>query len=267
MIILKLGGSLLTDKREKFSVRKGVLERVAKEIKIGAKDGLIIVHGGGSFGHPIATEYKLEKGMKDRNQIIGVALTRKAMGEFNQRVIESLVRHDIPAVAVQPSANIICRDGRISEMDTGVIERFLELGLVPVLYGDVVLDKNRGFCVLSGDQIISYLAEHLEAEKVILCADVDGVFDKNPKEFKDAQLIDKINASNFEEVLSKLKTPSGDVTGGVKGKVLELVRLANRGIESVIINGSIPDRLKGALMGEEVIGTRIEGGAYGKNRF
>jgi len=78
MIILKLGGSLLTDKRRKFSFRFEVMKRVAQEIKeSGAR--LVVVHGGGSFGHPLAVEYKLAEGIVSEEQLRGVALTRAAM--------------------------------------------------------------------------------------------------------------------------------------------------------------------------------------------
>ena len=62
MMILKLGGSLLTDKRKERSLREEDLKRIGKEIAEGAqaiKGGLVIVHGGGSFGHPLASKYDL----------------------------------------------------------------------------------------------------------------------------------------------------------------------------------------------------------------
>ncbi|MFQ5975529.1 MAG: isopentenyl phosphate kinase [Candidatus Hydrothermarchaeales archaeon] len=260
MIILKLGGSLITDKTKKFSVRHEVLKKLAEEIKSGTKDELLIVHGGGSFGHPIADEYGLNRGFKDKDQIKGVALTRKAMDELNLYVVKALVDADIPAVAVQPSSNIICKNGRIEEINISTIKRFIKMGMVPVLYGDVVLDTKLGFCILSGDQIISYLARYLKPKRGILCVDVDGIHDKDPKGFKDAVLIKEINKTNRDKALSKLEETPGDVTGGIKGKVLELINLADSGVESIVINGLVAGRLEDALMGREVTGTLIKGG-------
>ncbi|MEE8402745.1 MAG: isopentenyl phosphate kinase, partial [Candidatus Hydrothermarchaeaceae archaeon] len=164
--------------------------------------------------------------------------------------------HKRPVGAIQPSANIICKKGRIEDLDTGIIKRFLELGTIPVLFGDVVLDKDFGFCILSGDQITTFLAEKFKADRVIFAADVDGIYDKNPRRFDDAKLIPKI-ASDDKDVLNSIKTREGDVTGGMKGKVMEIIALAEKGTPSQIINALVPGRLKKALAGEDVTGTLV----------
>lgn len=256
MIILKLGGSLITDKTRQFKVREDVLERLADEIKDGAKGDLVIVHGGGSFGHPVANKYRLQDGFKNKEQIEGIVLTRRAMGELSRSVVNTFHEHKLPVVAIQPSANIICKKGRIEDIDIGIIKRFLELGTIPILFGDVVLDKDFGFCILSGDQITTVLAEKLKADRVIFAADVDGIYDRNPTKFDDAKLIPKI-ASDDKDVLNGLKTREGDVTGGMKGKVKEIIALAERGTPSQIINAMVPGRLKKALSGEKVTGTLV----------
>ncbi len=263
MIILKLGGSLITEKDKRFSAREDVLVNLAKEIKESGRKDMIIIHGGGSFGHPVAAEYGLEKGLKRKEQVEGIAITRKAMLTLNQIVLEALIKAGVPATAVSPSSCIYCEDGRITRMDIDVVKGFREIGLIPVLFGDVVLDSSRGVCILSGDQIISHLAEHLKAEKVILCADVDGVFDSDPKTNEGATLIKEIGPSNYREVLSGLEVAEGDVTGSIKGKVSELLELGRRGTESQVINGLAAGRLKSALSGKEVTGTIIRSGEYG----
>jgi isopentenyl phosphate kinase len=126
---------------------------------------------------------------------------------------------------------------------------------VPVLYGDVVLDRKKSFCVLSGDQIASYLALKLKAEKIIFAIDVDGIYDKDPKKFKNAKLLSKISGP---EILNALESPQKDVTLGIKGKLSELIKLAEKGIESQVVNGLKAGRLRKALKGERVIGTTIK---------
>ncbi len=271
MILLKLGGSLLTDKAKPFSIRSAVLQRVASEISC-AKEPLVIVHGGGSFGHPLAKKYGLQEGLKDEKQLRGVALTREAMGKLNQLAVEALIKKGVNAVSLQTSAVAVCEDKRIKNFRTEALKKFLALGFVPVLYGDVVCDQKLGFCILSGDQIILHLAQELKPEKIILASDVDGVFEQDPKKFRNARLIEEINENNYDEVLDKIRTVGStkggigivgsDVTGSIKGKLIELLRLASLGYESQIINALVPRRLKKALLGLEVKGTKIRKGSY-----
>lgn len=258
MIILKLGGSLLTHKNEKFSLRREVLQRVAAEVKA-AREPMVIVHGGGSFGHPVAEEHGLQEGYKNHSQIKGVALTRKAMNEFNKAVVDALLDAGLRAFSLQTSALTVCKGGRLSSFDAKVVEGFLNLGLTPVLYGDVVLDETQGFCILSGDRIVTYLSRLLKPSSIILAIDRDGIFDRDPGE---GVLIEEINEDNYMKVLDSLDSPRGDVTGGLRGKLYELLVLAKEGRESLVVNGLVPGRLRKALLGDEVKGTRIKGGKY-----
>ena len=260
MIILKLGGSLLTHKNEKFSLREGVLQRAAAEIKP-AREPLIVVHGGGSFGHPLAKEYELQEGYKDPAQIMGVALTRRAMTEFNKAVVEALMDADMNVVSLQTSALAMCDGGKLQAFNTEALEGFLNLGLTPVLYGDVVLDAKQSFCILSGDRIVTHLSRRLKPRSIILAIDRDGIFDRDPGH-EDAVLVEEINEDNYKKVLSNLGSPREDVTGGLRGKLVELLLLAGEGKESFIVNGLAPGRLSKALLGDEVKGTRIKRGNY-----
>jgi isopentenyl phosphate kinase len=260
MNVLKLGGSLLTHKEERFSLREGILEKLGNEIQM-AKDPTVVIHGGGSYGHPLAQEYKLQFGYKDPSQIKGVVLTRNAMTEFNRVVVEALSNVGLNAVSLQTSSLAICNQKKILTFNTDLITGFLKLGLLPVLYGDVVLDHKQGFCILSGDRIVTYLSKHLKPNRIILAIDKAGIFDRDPVE-DGATLIKEVNQDNYREVLTILSKASKDVTGGLKGKLSELLILASEGMESVIINGLVPGRLSKALLGNQVKGTRIKGGSY-----
>ncbi len=260
MIILKLGGSLITDKSKKFVIREEVVARVAKEIVESGvtKKGLMIVHGGGSFGHPLAKEYGLDKGITNPSQLKGVALTRVAMTKLNLYTVEALVNESIPAVAVQTSAIAMNKSRRIETFDLGFINWLLSSNMVPVIYGDVVADSEQEYSILSGDQIVSYLTKQFEPERIILATDVDGVFDKDPK--RDSESKEKAKHISFlsnRELASIDFGDKNDVTGGIKGKLIELLELAEEGYESVIINAHRNGRLRKALSGIEVKGTRV----------
>jgi isopentenyl phosphate kinase len=109
--------------------------------------------------------------------------------------------------------------------------------------------------VLSGDQIINYLALHLKASRVILGTDVDGIYNRNPKNHPQAKLIPLFRSKDDLQYPGESNTK--DVTGGMGGKLNELLELAEQGIGSEIINADHEGRLEQALKGEMVTGTRI----------
>ena len=86
--IIKLGGSFLTDKNNPYSVRKQAIESSIQQIIQASSiqnNKTIIVHGGGSFGHPMALKYKIHQGLDNEmpNQDLGLALTHHKMEELN----------------------------------------------------------------------------------------------------------------------------------------------------------------------------------------
>lgn len=259
-LIVKLGGSVITDKGKKFSVRRDALERLARELT-SAEGPLVVVHGGGSFGHPLASEYDLDSGYKEERQLMGFSLTHRAMERLNAQVIEALQGAGLPAVAIQPSACSVVEDGRIVFMELRALRKLLELGLIPVTYGDTVPDLARGMSILSGDQLVVYLAKELGAQRVILGVDVEGVYTGDPKVDREAKLIPKITPESWAKVgksISGAQAP--DVTGGMANKVRELLKLAQGGIEAQMIDATKPDVLKRAISGERELGTRITKG-------
>jgi isopentenyl phosphate kinase len=257
-LIVKLGGSVITDKRRRFAVNRSTLKRLASELA--AVEGpLVVVHGGGSFGHPMASKYKIDEGYKSGQQLMGLSLTHRAMERLNAHVIEALQKAGLPAIAVQPSACAVVSDGRIQSMELTPVKKLLELGLVPVLYGDAVPDLSRGMCILSGDQLIAYLARELGAGRVILGVNVDGVYAGDPKVDRNAELVPEITPANWPEVAESIGSAGGeDVTGGMANKVRELLALAERGVEAEIVNATKSGTIKRAILGERGLGTRVK---------
>lgn len=257
VLAIKLGGSAITKKDEKFSVRKKVLERVAEELASIQKK-FFLVHGGGSFGHPLASEYDLTSGYSEKRQLMGFSKTHRAMERLNSKVVEALLNSGQPAVQMQTSACAIVKDERIVSIELQNIQKLLDLGISPVLYGDVVPDLSRGISILSGDQLISFLAQKLEASKVILGTDIKGVFTSDPKRSDKYELIPKITPESWEKISHRIDFyPERDETGGMKNKVDVLIDLAKRGIESQIINLKKPGNLKQAILTDKRIGTKI----------
>ena len=266
MIILKLGGSVLTKKDSNYAeVNYENLDRIANEIQNSflAKDsnhdfadGLIIVHGAGSFGHPPAQKYQIGKPFnldEYSEKRIGFSKTQNCVKKLNTIICNCLVSKKIPCVSIQPSSFITTNNKRIDNFNLDLLAKYLDEGFVPIIYGDVVLDSSLKIAVLSGDQILQYIAKNLtsyEINEIILGTDVDGVFTKNPKKHVDAKLIRKVSSLEDIEVLDS--TTNIDVTGGMVGKIKELLKLADLGIESKIINANKKGSIANALLNKKV---------------
>jgi isopentenyl phosphate kinase len=258
-IVLKIGGSVITDKDGELSARTEVINRLSEEIARAKSPNLIIVHGGGSFGHPAASRHAIKEGSKSESQKIGFAETHHVMTVLNGLVMDSLVWHDIPAISIAPSSCVITEAGRIKTFDDNALRMLLNMGFVPVLYGDVTLDEKIGFTVLSGDQLASHLAVRFDATRIVFGVDTDGLFNSDPKTNKHAKLYSHLTLEELINAKERLGFPTKtDVTGGMYGKVSEIARAVEKGIPTKIVNASKPNRVYKALLGEDTEGTVIE---------
>ena len=257
--ILKLGGSAITDKTKPFLAREDVIKRVAKEIVKANPKHLIIIHGGGSFGHPLAKKYRLKEGFKEKNQIKGFAETRWMMMILHKLILDSLISNGVNAVSFPPFSFVETTNQRISHMDVSILKKILKFGLVPVLHGDVVVDRKLGFTILSGDQLAARLAIDLKAEKIVLATDVDGVYTSNPKTNPNAKMISQLSLSSIKETLRMEKDVSTmDVTGTMVGKLKEMVPAVNFGVKVFLVNALKNGRIYKALKGLKVKGTILK---------
>ena len=257
-IILKLGGSAITRKEKALTPRIGVIKRLAKEIARAKVAPLIVLHGGGSFGHPAAEKYRLTSGLDDPSQLIGFVETHEAMVSLNRLVVNALIENGVPALGMPPSSFMLMKQGKIQILGMKTLKEAINKGLVPVLYGDVAFDLEKGFNILSGDKIASFLATKLDARRIVMAVDVDGVFTDDPKIEPAAELIPRLTLDEIERLRAKIGgSRSPDVTGGMFGKISELADPVERGIEALIVNALKPDNIYRALRGGEVIGTKV----------
>ncbi|ELY83268.1 isopentenyl phosphate kinase [Natrinema gari] len=220
MIVLKLGGSVITEKNRAETLDGDALERAADAIaaaRAGDAADLVVVHGGGSFGHHNASEHGVTttEGTRDANAALDI---HGAMTTLNRFVLGRLLERDVQAVPVHPFSTAH-RDGDGTlDLPTGQVETMLAEGFVPVLHGDVIAHAGAGATVVSGDELVAALARALEADRIGLCSTVPGVLDD-----EDA-VIDRID--DFETVADVLgASEATDVTGGMAGKVQTLLDL------------------------------------------
>ncbi|MDI6825859.1 MAG: isopentenyl phosphate kinase [Candidatus Aenigmarchaeota archaeon] len=267
LILVKLGGSVITDKSKPFTEDINTIKRLAKEIHEAREEKkfkLIIGHGGGSYPHTYAEIFRTNEGVMNKRSYEGIAKVQDAASILNRIIVNQLINAGENAVSINPSSCTIAENGTIKRMFLEPIEKLLDFDMVPVPYGDVCLDSKKGCCILSTEGILSYLAKEFNKDKkykvsrVLLCGRVGGVFNDNPDENPDAELIPIITQKNIKKIESVLKGSSGiDVTGGMMHKVKMMLELTELGIESEVINVKKSGILKRALLGEKGLGTII----------
>ena len=243
-VLLKLGGSVVTDKSGDCAVNEETLSRCAAML-VEAEFAGLVIHGAGSCGHPEARRYDLARGA-DRGNREGIAVTHEAVGSLNRAFVRVFRAAGLEAIGVPPLGACTADEGRIVSFELEPLRLLLGLGCVPVLHGDVVMDRAKGACIVSGDQLVSYLAPRLGITRIGLATDVPGVL-------AEGVAIPRISRSTAADLVIGASTRT-DVTGGMQGKVQELLRLADTGISSHVF---ALDRLGDFLRGAPHGGTEI----------
>lgn len=258
LIFIKLGGSLITDKRNERTYRREIVESIGYELHTILKTRpdmrILLGHGSGSFGHIIAKQHNTINGVQSPEQWRGFAQVGVVASELNQLVANTLSQIGVPVWRIQPSASAVAQNGTLESMSLTSISTAIEQGLVPLVYGDVAVDRVRGGTIISTETIFFYLARHFPVSQILLLGEVDGVYDAT------GQVIPIITSANFDNIKQALQGASGvDVTGGMYTKVADMLHLAKTvaGLNIRIVNGTVPSILRKTLLEETSVGTSI----------
>lgn len=266
LILLKLGGSVITDKTKPFTARTDVIERLAQEInnaftERGDDLQLIIGHGSGSFGHEVAAKHRTHQGAVGPDSWLGFAEVAHAAAELNHLVVNALRRAGVPAMRFQPSASMRTRGEQLMYFETFPLKEALKHGLVPVVYGDVSVDAAQGMSIVSTEVLFDNLARELTPNRIVLTGQVDGVYEADPTTNPAAEMIEDIDRNNWDEVEAMLSGSHGtDVTGGMFTKVRDMYRLtlAMPPMQAMIMSAEAPGNVEAVLKGQMVsFGTLI----------
>lgn len=277
LVLIKLGGSILTRKSSLGGIRYDNMKRIAKEIAEIARDHrVVVVHGGGSFGHPLARLYHIYgRGRRSpassdlRWRSEGASAIQRSMLRLNAALIGALVDAGIAALSVPGGVLVELYDGELEAFHPGSIERYLAAGLTPVTFGDVAPDRHRGLAIVSGDTLVLALAETIQPDLVIFATDQEGIYDQDPAEHRDARLETDVDSDDLRRLAGTLIEGSGDrvdATGGMILKIHELADIADLGIDAAVVSGLEPGRIGALVRGEEVPSTRIRATIPGRLR-
>lgn len=259
LVFVKLGGSLITDKRRESTVRAGTLRLLAEELHavLTAKPDLrlLLGHGSGSFGHWEASRYNTRAGVRTPAEWRGFTQVSAAVLRLNRIVVDTFTRADVPVLSLQPSASAVAEDGRLVSLALLPIQRALDAGLIPLVFGDAVFDSVRGGTILSTEDMFFYLTPLLRPARILLFGNAPGVLDDR------RAVIPLITPGTYAQVEPFLRGAGGvDVTGGMADKVTHMMALvqAAPGLSVHILTGIESGNLTRALLEPESFsGTHI----------
>lgn len=259
VVLVKLGGSLITDKSKALTPRPATIRRLGKEMKearlLDKKLIVILAHGSGSFGHIPASKYGTARGFVSDRGRLGACVTHDIAAQINRIVIKELLSAGLPVASLSPSSIFVSNDGKINTGFFDSLQAMVGKAIIPVLYGDVIWDSARGSSIFSGEKSLGLVAKYLlslgwKIDREIQCGSEEGVLEYG-------KIIPLITPANFPSIKKFLSgSEQTDVTGGMLHKVNEALELASHGVETIIISGKI-GRLKHSLLGRQTIGTYI----------
>jgi isopentenyl phosphate kinase len=260
LVLLKLGGSLITDKTQPHKVLPEVLERLALEILDALhrrpEMRLLLGHGSGSFGHIPASQYQTHQGVSSEEGWRGFVEVWREAAALNHFVMEALWLVGLPALSLPASAALTAEQRQVAAWNLEPVQMALQNGLLPVVYGDVIFDRSLGGTILSTEELFIYLARQLKPDAVLLAGIEAGVWADFPA---CTTLFPKITPANFTQVTAALGgSAATDVTGGMESKVSAMLSLVEEqpGLQVRIFSGREPGWVRQALLGADV-GTLI----------
>ncbi len=251
MILVKLGGSVVTNKEKALSVRKRAVDAISKSMRR-IKEPLVAVHGGGSYGHYWSVRYDMHT-RPARYGAYGVSVVKNSMVELDRVIIDSMVRARLCPYCMPPAA--------FMRGDRAVPDRIREMGeiagsgMIPVTYGDALWYGRKRSYILSGDRIMTHLARVLRPRLAVFAVNVDGVY----SDLGSGSLIREIGGQSV-----RVSEAGMDVTGGMGRKLEEAARISRLGVPVFFVNGNRPERIVNAVSRGRFEGTLLA--ARGRRR-
>jgi len=260
LIFLKLGGSLITNKDIPFSARKETLKRlgfeIARSIDMFPKLELLIGHGSGSFGHSAAAQFGTRAGIRSVEDWLGFQKVWLAAHQLNQIVINEFLDIGLPIISLPVSSSLVSKNSKVYKWNTYSIISSLENHLLPIVFGDVVIDRELGATIFSTEELFSYLVTILHPNRILLAGKENGVYSDYPH---NQDLIPLITPDSYPSISNKIDASASiDVTGGMASKVRNMLNLITieKNLTIDIFSGEGENNLYKIISGEK-FGTRL----------
>lgn len=230
LIFLKLGGSLITNKDIPFSARKKTIKRLGKEIALAIEDvpdlKLLIGHGSGSFGHSAASQFGTRFGILENKDWFEYQKVWLAAHQLNQLVINIFSKLGLPVVSLPASAALVSKKHKVEKWVIEPIIASLENNLLPIVFGDVVIDMEIGTTIYSTEDLFSHLAAIIHPDRILLAGLQNGVYKDYPI---CRELITSITPNTYPTISKYINgSASTDVTGGMASKVQKMLSVVEK---------------------------------------
>ena len=242
MILIKLGGSIITNKERPLSARRKTIENILKQIKK-INEPKIIVHGGGSYGHYWSVKYDMHT-KPAKYDARGVAIVKNSMIELNKIILDTAVKNRINAYCLPPTDFMNGNKSIKNKILT--MNDISKSGLIPITFGDALWFGQKKSYILSGDVIMTTIAKVLKPRLSVFVLNVDGVYSN----LKTKKLI-----YDFKKEKPTISINKMDVTGGMTRKIAEAVKISRSGLNVFFTNGNKPQRITDAVTGKKFEGT------------
>lgn len=247
LILIKLGGSVITFKEKPLAANFEAIRNISYTLA-SVKTPIILIHGGGSFGHYWSVRYNIHS-KPDQYDSHGISIVHESMIALNQIIVNSMIKVGMNPYTIIPSMFIY--DHKPITKKIKELKSIVESSVIPITFGDVVYIENKMYSILSGDALMSLLSKILRPSKVIFTLNVDGIY----KDMKNREILKELknnNSARFSKVIQ-------DVTGGMRRKVIEALKISDIGIDVMMVNGLKPERIINAITGIGFEGTLVKG--------
>ena len=184
---------------------------------------MVLAHGSGSFGHVAARRHGTRAGVDGQAGWLGFAEVSDAAARLNRLVASAFWRPACPCGRWRPRPAAGARMAELSHWLPQIFVMAIERGLLPLTYGDAVLDTVRGGTIASTEELFAWLVPHLHPVRIVLAGTVDGVYSRDPLVDPLAEQWPEITPATLPAVRASLGGSHGvDVTGGMLSKVAEM---------------------------------------------
>jgi len=251
-IVVKIGGSVLNDE----TLFKILIEDISILKKMNFNP--ILIHGGGkrltAKLNQLNIESKFVEGLRVSNKNV-VKIAEKVFIEFNKEILNEIKNYSVNAKSITSKENNIISVKAISkelgfvgtpyEVNTDILKKIVKANEIPII-APLGLNSDNQVYNVNADDIATFVASSLNARRLIMISDVEGVLDK------ENNLISEINSAKAKEMIS-----SGEITQGMLVKINNAINVADKVKGTVIIDGRVVHSILYELLSDKGSGTLI----------